>query len=55
MAIGIVETKYGKLQGVAGKDKYAQVTLFNSIPYAAPPIGQLRWKKPQRKLQMISV
>ena len=46
MSIGIVETKYGKVQGICGKDKYAQVTLFNSIPYAAPPVGELRFMPP---------
>ena len=47
MSIGIVETKYGKVQGSCGKgEKYAQVTLFNSIPYAAPPVGELRFKPP---------
>lgn len=48
MSIGIVETKYGKVQGIAGKgEKYAQVTLFNSIPYAAPPVGELRFMPPR--------
>ena len=47
MSIGIVKTKYGLVQGTCGKgEKYAQVTLFNSIPYAAPPVGALRFAPP---------
>ena len=40
--IGVVETKYGKLKGVF-KQNY---TVFRGIPYAKPPIGDLRWRKP---------
>ncbi len=34
----------GKLQGVHGWDP--RVAVFRGIPYAAPPIGQLRWRAP---------
>lgn len=39
----IVEIKNGKLQGVAAKGMVA----FKNIPYAAPPVGALRWRPPQ--------
>ncbi len=40
----IVSTGYGDVRGVrlAGGTE-----LFAGIPYAAPPVGQLRWKEPQ--------
>jgi para-nitrobenzyl esterase len=40
-----VETASGKLQGVPGKEP--SVTAFLGVPYAAPPVGQLRWRDPQ--------
>lgn len=46
VSLGIVTTKYGDVQGVAGED-YANVTLFKGIPYAKPPVGELRWAAPQ--------
>ncbi|MEQ1890390.1 MAG: carboxylesterase family protein, partial [Alphaproteobacteria bacterium] len=39
----IVETHSGKIEG-ATKDG---VTLFKAIPFAAPPVGDLRWLPPQ--------
>ncbi|RHS64347.1 hypothetical protein DW954_12150 [Clostridium sp. AM45-5] len=47
MAIGIVETKYGKVSGVELEGKYAGITEFRGIPYAAPPVGDRRWKAPE--------
>jgi para-nitrobenzyl esterase len=35
----------GMLQGTPGKD--SSVTAFLGVPYAAPPIGNLRWRGPQ--------
>lgn len=35
----------GKVQGV--KTDIEGVTVYRGIPYAAPPIGNLRWKAPQ--------
>jgi para-nitrobenzyl esterase len=40
-----VKTASGMLQGTPGKDP--SVTAFLGIPYAAPPIGNLRWRGPQ--------
>lgn len=39
----IVRTKYGRIRGVQ-KGKY---TFFGGIPYAAPPVGELRFRKPR--------
>ncbi|MGA2372718.1 MAG: carboxylesterase/lipase family protein [Candidatus Korobacteraceae bacterium] len=39
----ILEIKNGKLQGV---EEYG-VLAFKNIPYAAPPLGELRWRPPQ--------
>ncbi len=44
--IGIVQTKYGKVSGVPLEGKYEGITEFKGIPYAAPPVGDLRWKPP---------
>ena len=33
------------LQGTPGKNP--SVTAFRGVPYAAPPIGNLRWRGPQ--------
>jgi len=38
-----VET--GKVRGLPGTD--ARITVYKGIPYAAPPVGPLRWKAPQ--------
>lgn len=44
--LGVVTTKYGQAQGIAGA-AYEDVTLFKGVPYAAPPVGELRWAEPQ--------
>ena len=46
MSIGIVETRYGRVSGVESTGKYEGITTFKGIPYAAPPVGELRWKAP---------
>lgn len=45
-ALGIVTTQYGDVSGVPG-EIYSDVTIFKGIPYAAPPVGELRWQPPQ--------
>ena len=40
----IVETANGSLQGTA---TVSGVRVFKGIPYAQPPVGDLRWKPPQ--------
>ncbi len=38
-----VRTDTGWLRGISAKDHL----LFRGIPYAAPPVGELRWRSPQ--------
>ncbi len=40
----VYSTAYGDVRGVVLD---SGVELFAGIPYAAPPVGELRWKKPQ--------
>ena len=40
-----VKTDHGMLQGTAGKRP--GVTAFKGIPFAAAPVGDLRWRAPQ--------
>ena len=40
---GPVKTEGGLVQGMAEGD----LTVFKGIPFAAPPVGDLRWKAPQ--------
>lgn len=40
-----VKTDKGKIQGKLSAD--SQVRTFLGVPYAAPPVGPLRWKPPQ--------
>ncbi len=38
-------TESGQVSGVPGRD--SSITVFKGIPFAAPPVGELRWKAPQ--------
>lgn len=42
---GLVEVRSGKVQGVVTEG----LTIYKGIPFAAPPVGDLRWKAPQRE------
>ena len=42
---GIIETSCGKIRGV----KKDGVILYKGIPYAEPPVGDLRWRPPVEK------
>ncbi len=39
----IITTKYGKIEGVSERG----CTVYKGVPYAKPPVGALRWRKPQ--------
>ncbi|MFY0689780.1 MAG: carboxylesterase family protein [Cyclobacteriaceae bacterium] len=39
----IVQISDGKIQGISEDD----VSVFKGIPYAAPPVGEFRWRPPQ--------
>lgn len=41
-----VRTESGRVSGTPIEN--ADVTVFKGIPYAAPPVGELRWQAPQR-------
>lgn len=43
--IRIAETKYGRIEGIPAADP--RVTAFKGIPFAAPPVGENRWRAPQ--------
>ena len=42
----VVKTESGKLQGEV-LDTDNGLTVYRGIPFAAPPVGELRWKAPQ--------
>lgn len=43
MSMQYADTKYGKIKGI----KCNKTTKFFGVPYAKPPIGDLRWREPQ--------
>jgi para-nitrobenzyl esterase len=43
--LSIVQTDAGKVSGVENND--GDVTAYKGVPFAAPPVGNLRWKAPQ--------
>lgn len=47
-AIGeVVQTKLGAVKGATVTDIGVTAFIYKGIPYAAPPVGDLRWKAPQ--------
>jgi len=45
MPLDIVKTTSGFVSSVPGRDEL--ISVFKGIPYAAPPVGKLRWRPPQ--------
>ena len=45
---GVVTVEQGQLTGVFNADRTVEV--YAGIPYAQPPVGELRWKEPQDAL-----
>jgi para-nitrobenzyl esterase len=41
----VVKTNTGLVSGSVNKD--GDISVFKGIPFAAPPVGELRWKAPQ--------
>ena len=41
----IVKTENGQVEGIPAADP--RITAFKGIPFAAPPVGQNRWRAPQ--------
>src|SRR4051812_31460295 len=41
----IVKTDAGLISGITNSD--GSIHIFKGIPFAAPPVGELRWKAPQ--------
>jgi para-nitrobenzyl esterase len=44
-AADVVKTDKGDVEGFSSKD--GKVRIFEGIPFAAPPVGDLRWREPQ--------
>lgn len=40
-----VQTALGRVEGTSEEDP--AVTVFRGIPYAQPPVGELRWRAPR--------
>jgi para-nitrobenzyl esterase len=47
----IVETRHGRLRG----SLHQGIAAFKGIPYAAPPVGALRWRPPADPLRWSGV
>ncbi len=43
--IPVISTRSGDVRGIENESSYA----YLGIPYASPPVGELRWKRPRRE------
>lgn len=41
----LVTVEHGQVQGLPAADP--RITSFKGIPFAAPPVGENRWRAPQ--------
>ena len=41
----VTKTENGMVRGIPAADP--RITAFKGIPFAAPPVGELRWKGPR--------
>jgi para-nitrobenzyl esterase len=48
-----IRTEAGLVSGIAGRDP--SITAFKGIPYAEPPVGELRWTAPRPKASWTGV
>ena len=55
MSITIAKTKYGEIRGAELTGKYAGITTFRSVPYAQPPVGELRFRDPVEQVPWTGV
>jgi para-nitrobenzyl esterase len=42
-----IKIESGYISGTVAGDPGKEVNIFRGMPYAAPPVGDLRWKPPQ--------
>ncbi|HEX7474440.1 MAG TPA: carboxylesterase family protein, partial [Dehalococcoidales bacterium] len=42
-----VKLDIGYISGTIGGQPGKEIYIYRGIPYAAPPLGELRWKPPQ--------
>lgn len=47
MVLDVVKTEAGNVSGMVSGESGREVYVFRGVPYAAPPVGALRWKLPQ--------
>jgi len=43
----VVDTSAGRIKGTVVNEEGAVVRVFKGVPYAAPPVGDLRWRAPR--------